>query len=192
MRNIIILVSGKSKSGKDVFGKVAEEELNGKVLVTNFAETYRQTLYSVGWDNDVKDDAYRFAMLSMGKLMSEYWESCFPAETVCDEILSNKLRADELDYGSNTNTFVTVVTDLRFMRELNHMEEFAEGRKSRELYTVRIHRPDFDNGMSEAVKNSCSECELDNAVFDYEITNKGSLEEYEKKVREVLRDILSN
>jgi hypothetical protein len=47
---------------------------------------------------------------------------------------------------------------------------------------VRVERPNFDNGLTEAQKNHPSEVDMDNYPFDYKILNEGTLEEFKQEV----------
>ena len=42
-----------------------------------------------------------------------------------------------------------------------------------DVTTVRIERPNFDNGLTEEQKNHESETALDDYIFDYRIINNG-------------------
>ncbi len=69
-----------------------------------------------------------------------------------------------------------IITDLRFINEF-------EAIKSKGGYTVRVTRPGTSKGTHP------SEIELDSYSFDYEIENKGSIEELIEKVKEILGSI---
>jgi hypothetical protein len=66
-----------------------------------------------------------------------------------------------------------IITDMRFP---NEMEAVVE----RKGITIRVVRPGTSNGTH------ASETALDNAEFDYEIINDGTLEDLVEKVREIL------
>ena len=66
-----------------------------------------------------------------------------------------------------------IITDMRFP---NEMEAVVE----RKGITIRVVRPGTSNGTH------ASETALDNAEFDYEIINDGTLEDLVEKVRQIL------
>ena len=70
-----------------------------------------------------------------------------------------------------------IVTDMRFPNELEAVEE-------REGITIRVTRPVKKNKNTPRLHPS--ETALDNAKFDYEIINDGTMEELVKKVKEIL------
>jgi hypothetical protein len=47
---------------------------------------------------------------------------------------------------------------------------------------VRVERPNFDNGLTEAQKNHPSEVDMDNYPFDYKILNEGTLEDLRQEI----------
>lgn len=69
-----------------------------------------------------------------------------------------------------------IITDMRFPNELEAVEE-------REGITIRVTRPDL---LSFETMLHPSETALDEAKFDYEIINDGTLEDLVEKVREIL------
>ena len=66
-----------------------------------------------------------------------------------------------------------IITDMRFPNEMKAVAE-------REGVTIRVVRP------GTVVGNHPSEVALDDAKFDYEILNDGSIEDLVQKVREIL------
>jgi hypothetical protein len=79
------------------------------------------------------------------------------------------------------------ITDMRFPNEM-------EAVKERKGITIRVVRPDFiENALTgqkfpvKVHRNlHASETALDDAEFDYEIINDGSIEDLIEKVREIL------
>lgn len=72
-----------------------------------------------------------------------------------------------------------IITDVRFPNELEAIVE-------RKGITIRVHR-DIHDGKARISKNPhVSETAIDNAKFDYEIINDGSIEDLIEKVRIIL------
>ena len=95
----------------------------------------------------------------------------------------NALFADyKIDYDSYAGEVVRdsypnwIITDMRFP---NEMEAVVE----RKGITIRVTRPDF---LSFEAMLHPSETALDDAKFDYEIINDGSLEDLVEKVKHIL------
>jgi len=74
------------------------------------------------------------------------------------------------DYSAQSNW---IITDIRFPNELKAV-------KDKKGITIRVTRP------GTAIGSHPSETALDDAKFDYEIINDGTMEELVKKVREIL------
>ena len=66
---------------------------------------------------------------------------------------------DEWDY--------VLIPDTRFPNENNLMKEYFD------VTTVRVTRPNYDNGLTEEQQNHESEIALDDYKFDYQIINNG-------------------
>jgi len=71
-----------------------------------------------------------------------------------------------------------IITDMRFPNEM-------EAVKDKGGITIRVVRPDM-HSLQAMVPAHASETALDDAEFDYEIQNDGTLEELVSKVREIL------
>jgi hypothetical protein len=69
-----------------------------------------------------------------------------------------------------------IITDMRFPNEMEAVEQ-------RKGITIRVTRPDF---LSFEAMLHPSETALDDAKFDYEIINDGSLEDLVEKVKHIL------
>jgi hypothetical protein len=71
-----------------------------------------------------------------------------------------------------------IITDMRFPNELEAIE-------LREGVTIRVVRPDM-HSLQAMVPTHASETALDDATFDYEIINDGTIEDLIEKVKEIL------
>lgn len=71
-----------------------------------------------------------------------------------------------------------IITDMRFPNEM-------EAVKERDGITIRVERPEMFSYQSMASEHA-SEKALDDAEFDYEIVNDGTLDELVEKVRAIL------
>jgi hypothetical protein len=100
-----------------------------------------------------------------------------------ENIWVNALMVDyvgEYDLISDRTTYPNwIITDMRFPNEM-------EAVKERKGITIRVHR-DLHNGNAHIspIPHE-SEIALDDAKFDYEIINDGTIEDLIEKVREIL------
>ena len=83
----------------------------------------------------------------------------------------------DLPYNRNLKGFV--ISDLRYQSEVDQLRA-AFGKN---LITVRVER--FETSPS----TDPSERNLDNAKFDVVLTNKGTLEEFEQKVKDLINNV---
>ena len=71
-----------------------------------------------------------------------------------------------------------IITDMRFPNEMEAIE-------LRESITIRVVRPDM-HSLQAMVPTHASETALDDAEFDYEIINDGTIEDLIEKVKKIL------
>lgn len=169
----IITISSKARHGKDYTASLIKDRLerNGStVLVTHYADLLKYILTSFfGWDCK-KDKAGRTKLQYVGtdvirKKRPDYWV----------DFLSDILEMfyDEWDY--------VLIPDARFPNENDVLK--GDGF---DVFTVRVQRPNFDNGLTASQKQHESEVALDDYPFDYYITNMGDdsiIDEVEKFIR---------
>lgn len=156
----IITISAKARGGKDYTAKLLKEQLeakNKRVLIAHYADLLKYIMKTFfGWDGK-KDEAGRTKLQYVGtdvirKERPDYW---------VDFIVSIlQLFPNEWDY--------VIIPDTRFPNENNKLK--CQGFN---VYTLRVNRPNFDNGLTEEQRQHESEIALDNYLFDYYMTNSG-------------------
>jgi hypothetical protein len=164
----VICISAKARHGKDTAAEIMKEylEMQGKkVLITHFADLLKYLCKSLfGWDGN-KDERGRTLLQYIGtdvvgKKNPAYW-----AQFV-SSVLS--MFENEWDY--------VLIPDCRYPVEIATME------RTFDTTIVRVERPNFDNGLTEAQKTHPSEVDMDNYPFDYKILNNGTLEELRQEI----------
>ena len=166
----VIVISGKAQHGKDTFANFAKDILeskNKKVLIAHFGDLVKYTAKTFfNWDGN-KDIKGRTLLQAVG---TDDVRNVFPNFWV--DYINNILTVykDKWDY--------VLIPDCRFINEIHRMTN----KNCWDLFTIRVERLNFDNGLTEEQKNHPSETNLDNYDFDYYIKNDGSLEEYKNKV----------
>ena len=164
----VICISAKARHGKDTAAEIMKEylEMQGKeVLITHFADLLKYLCKSLfGWDGN-KDERGRTLLQYIGtdvvgKKNPAYW-----AQFVSG-VLS--MFENEWDY--------VLIPDCRYPVEIETMRQLFD------TTIVRVERPNFDNGLTEAQKNHPSEVDMDNYPFDYKILNNGTLEELRQEI----------
>ena len=173
----IALISAKARHGKDTVAELMKSylELKGeRVLICHYADLLKyicKTFFN--WDGN-KDDKGRTILQHVGtdtirmkNNRPDYWVGF-----IVDLLW---MFYDEWDY--------IIIPDTRFKNEIDTMSD-SFGRSM--VSTVRITRPNFDSGLSEEQLNHPSECGLDGYEFDYYITNNGTLDELNDKIKVLL------
>lgn len=164
----VICISAKARHGKDTAAEIMKEylEMQGKkVLITHFADLLKYLCKSLfGWDGN-KDERGRTLLQYIGtdvvgKKNPTYW-----AEFIAGVLY---MFEGEWDY--------VLIPDCRYPVEIATME------RTFDTTIVRVERPNFDNGLTEAQKNHPSEVDMDNYPFDYKILNNGTLEELRQEI----------
>jgi hypothetical protein len=169
----IICIAGSAQHGKDTLAKhlkIQLEKNGNKVLIAHHADYLKylaQTYF--GW-NGLKNEKGRTLLQKLGtdvirKIDPDFWKNI-----LMDLFLT-------LDDDANDSEFkfdYAILSDCRFPNELDSYKECFD------TTTIKIHRIDFDNGLTEKQKNHPSETALNDYSFDITI-NCNSGEEYVKQ-----------
>ena len=172
----IIMISGKSQSGKDTFAKILEKDLKEKnynVLTIHFADLvkfYAKQYYN--WNGEKDYDGRALLQLIGTTIM----RSRYP--TYWAEIVAKFIDAiEELRHFQ-----IILIPDWRFINEYETIYDYAK-KLNQEVITIRVNRYNKDGSlyinphMNEQQATHISECELDNFAFNWIIENKGTLED---------------
>lgn len=173
----VILLSGKSESGKDYFAGLMKQQLeedNKKVLITHYADLLKYILRTFFDWNGQKDEHGRYLLQHVGtdiirKQSPDFWVN----------FLNNLLTLlkDEWDY--------VLIPDARFPNEI----EVIKNNSNFEVITVRIYRPNYVSKLTEEQKQHSSETALDNYKFNYYLFNNGIAKTALYTVKTFLRKI---
>ena len=159
----IICISAKAQHGKDTSALILKdiyESRGQKVLITHFADLLKYICKAFfNWDGN-KDEKGRTLLQYIGTDVVGAKNPTYWAEFIAGIL---KLFEHEWDY--------VIIPDCRYPVELTTLSDKFE------TYLLRVVRPDFDNGLTEAQKNHPSEVDMDNYNFDAIVYNKGGLED---------------
>lgn len=175
----LILISAKLQNGKDTAAELLKGELEksgNKVLITHYADLLKyicKTFFK--WDGN-KDEKGRTILQYVGTDIirhqcEDYWVK-FMMEFLF-------MFRKEWDY--------VLIPDTRFPNEIEYVNSSWIGKEN--VYTIRINRPNFNSGATEEQLKHPSECALDEYKFDHYITNEGTIEELEIKLKELVEII---
>ena len=156
----IITISAKARHGKDFTADLIKDRLEkneNKVLITHYADLLKYICSTFfAWDGK-KDNAGRTLLQHVGteiirKQQPDYWVNFLTS-------IFN-LFPKTWDY--------IIIPDTRFPNENSKLKESGF-----DVTTVRVDRPNFDNGLTEEQKSHESETALDNYNFDFLLINNG-------------------
>ena len=175
----VILLSGKSGSGKDFVANIMKEKLEqmgNKVLITHYADLLKYILKTFfGWDGE-KDEHGRHLLQYVGtdvirKQNPDYWVNFIK------DIIT--MFSNEWDY--------ILIPDTRFPNEVTEM--YCDNFRT---ISVRIRRINYTSKLTEEQQQHESETALDNYPFDYYMTNDGTLKGIAKEINDFIKIIDCN
>lgn len=180
---IVIMLSGKSGSGKDAVANQMEatlKEINKSTLIIHFADLVKYyAIQYYKWDGE-KDEKGRNLLQGIGTHMMRNYDPDYWASIVAKFI------------GAAKNDFdVVLIPDWRFINEYDRVCDHNQ-----KVIAIRVNRYNEDGSlyknpsMTEEQLNHVSENQLDNFAFDWIIENRGSLEDLEDSTKLVLEKIM--
>lgn len=169
----VITIAGKAQHGKDTTAELLKNKLEvckgKKVLLTHYADLLKYVCVKFfDWDGK-KDKAGRSLLQYVGtdvirSVEPDYWVNFIKS------ILT--MFPDEWDY--------VIIPDARFPNEIDNLKDDFD------VVSVRVVRPNFDNGLTEEQKRHESEVALDNYEFDRTIENRGGIDDLVAEVLELI------
>ena len=186
----IFIVSGKAQSGKDEFCKVATPYLSSrhfKCAQLAFADEVKRVAREFGWGG-VKNEKGRSLLQWVGDGGRQFDPDIWIKKLLfklCEKYCNSL-------YYLEADNDVLFITDARYPNEIDRVREWAQENDGVSVHAVRVTRTlDFDNGLTPEQKMNTSETALDDYVnYDYMIANIGTLEDYHKKIMQILDEII--
>ena len=171
----VILISGSARFGKDSVAFIMKELLEKqkkKVLIIHYADNLKLFAKNYfGWSGQ-KDQKGRELLQWLGTdVVRKNYE-----DTWVDMIVA-------LLKGIKTLYDYVIIPDVRFPNEIDKMCDNFD------CITIRIIRPNFDNGLTDEQKKHPSETALDNYPMEYELINDGDLEKLLETTKTFLKNI---
>ena len=174
----VILLSGKSGSGKDFIANIMKQQLEekgNKVLITHYADLLKYILKTFfDWDGQ-KDEKGRYLLQYVGtdvvrEKFPDYWVS------FVKDIIT--MFPNEWDY--------VLIPDARFPNEITEM--YCADFKT---ISMRVNRINYKSKLTEEQQQHESEIALDDYDFDYYITNEGEKDKCKNDVIHFIDDVLN-
>ena len=195
---MIIGINGKIGSGKDTIGEIIQglcltnknqifeiKKFAGKLkqigsLLTSIPvekfedQEFKKLPMGLEWEMTYREFLQKLGTEAMREgLHTNVWVNALFADYIRNDDKLIRITEENLEEWQEGEYPNWIITDMRFP---NEMEAVIE----REGVTIRVVRP------GTVVGNHPSEVALDDAKFDYEILNDGSIEDLVQKVREIL------
>lgn len=174
----IFVIGGKARQGKDTFCSMIRsyyKSKNIKSINLQFSSYIKEYAKKIAnWDGD-ETDKPRYLLQEIGvKILREKIDPLFLVKRMVNDI---KVYSNYFD--------VITISDARAIDEVETIKNSFEN-----VITIRITRPNFDNGLTEKEKNDFTETNLDNYHnFDYEIINDGTIDDLKEKFNELMKVI---
>ena len=172
----VCCISAKARHGKDTAAELLKEYLEAKgqrVLIIHYADLLKYICKQFfGWDG-VKDEKGRTLLQYIGTDVVGAKNPAYWAEFVVGFL---KMFENKWDY--------VLIPDCRYPIEVATVE------RAFDTVVLRVERPNFDNGLTEAQKNHPSEVDMDNYRFDLILYNDKGLDEFTDKVFAFANDYL--
>ena len=174
--NKIILISGHAQHGKDTVGLFLKEKFaseNKKSLIIHYADFLKHFCKTYfGWNGEKNEE---------GRTLLQHWGTDVCRANYCD-IWVDMMTA--LIKGICTEYDYIIIPDVRFPNEISGII------KNFNALTIRVIRPDFDNGLSEEQKHHSSETALDDyRDFDVVIYNDKDLSALQNKINKEFNNL---
>lgn len=172
----VILVSGKARNGKDSTAFMMKgilEKKKKKVLIIHYADYLKLFCKThLGWDGDKISVDGRKLLQWFGTDVVRYNYE----DTWVDMVVA-------LLKGIRTLYDYVIIPDVRFPNEIDKMCDIFD------YVTVRVIRPNFDNGLTEEQTHHPSEMALDDYPMEFELINDGDLEKLLETTKTFLKNI---
>lgn len=172
----VILISGFARFGKDTTAFMMRELLEKKkkkVLIIHYADYLKLFCKThLGWNGD--------KVAPEGRRLLQWFGTDVVRKNYIDTWVDMVIA---LLKGIKTLYDYVIIPDVRFPNEINKM------RDNFDCVTVRVIRPNFDNGLTDEQKNHPSEVALKNYPMEYELINDGDLKKLLETTKTFLKDI---
>ena len=165
----------KGYENKDSMIRSYYKSKNIKTINLQFSSYIKEYAKRIAkWDGDETDKPRELLQEIGVKILREKIDPLFLVKRMINDI---KVYSNYFD--------VITISDARAIDELEMIKKEFEN-----VTTIRLTRPNFDNGLTEKEKNDFTETNLDNYHnFDYEIVNDGTIEDLKEKFNELMKVI---
>ncbi len=175
----IFIVAGKANSGKDTTCELINNyvKLKGRNAVnlqfSSYIKMYAKTIS--GWNGD-EESKPRSLLQELGTdIIRNKIDKEFFIKRIIGDINVYSYYAD-----------VITISDARMPEELDSIKNSFTT-----VYKLKIERPNYENSLNNSQRNHITEIALDNYKnYDYVIVNDGTIEDLNKKVINIIDEVI--
>lgn len=174
----IFIISGKARHGKDTTAMYMNEiytKKGKKILNISYASYIKEYAKKISnWDGS-DETKPRELLQQLGTTV---------IRQNIDELFFVKRVLEDIDVYSYFFDVITI-SDARLKPEV-----IMPRQKFKNVFAIRVVRPNFDNGLTLEQQKHITEVDLDDyKEYDYYLVNDGSLEDLKSKVQNIVEDV---
>lgn len=185
MNNIVIMVAGKSHSGKGTLSVELEsnlKQLNYNVIRCSLSTYIRRITEEDFFCEDMESLNARKFMAEVYRLGTTLLYPFHKGRRMWER--------DVIPYLNKQMTNIIIVESFRELNDYTFFSSKLQGNEVSKIITINVVRPNF-NILNEELNNHISERDLDNYTFDYEVVNDKNIEDLNEKIKNLTTNILS-
>lgn len=171
----IYIICGKARHGKDTVASFIQKIYQEKKLdilnlqYSSYIKDYAKKISN--WDGSEETKPRALLQVLGTQVIREKIDELFFVNKIVDDIKVYSYFFDAL-----------TISDARMKVEVDIPKKSFQ-----DVVAICVKRPNFDNGLTEEQKNHRTEVDLDDYHgFDYIVSNDGTLEDLEQKIREIV------
>ncbi len=174
----IFIICGKARHGKDTFCSLIrkyykDQNINSiNLQFSSYIKEYAKRI--ANWDGDETDKPRELLQHLGTEIIRKKIDPLFFVKRIIGDI---KVYSNYFD--------IITISDARTKVEIEEIKKAFN-----DVCTIRVVRPNFDNGLTEAQKAHFTEVDLDDYNnIDYTVINDGTIENLEDKFRQLVEVI---
>lgn len=169
----IFIICGKARSGKDTISNIIKEYKPNSVIlsITNPLKEYAKKITDWNGDEITKP---RDLLQNLGiNIIKKEIDSNLLTRRIIEDI---KIMSYYKDY--------IIVSGIRLKDEVNILKNSFNN-----VFSIKIERPNFDNGLTDKQKQHITENDLNDFKTDYLIINDQDLNYLKKEIKKILDEV---